>query len=105
MEETRNNQGAHVTDTPENEMTTDATTQLQDAQSRIDALEAKLADAKSDLDLEKKRSVQYYRQAIILKNALRAIVDKNSLKPGDVYETILETNGIDLDSLLLYISK
>lgn len=85
---------------------------LADAQDCINRLnednkrlEDELADAKDKIETKSKYHLQFYRQTEILKKALRSIMEKNDIKIGDVYEMLLESNDIDLDALLLYLSK
>jgi hypothetical protein len=96
---------------PENENTQvtetaiDVAQSLQEAHKRIVELEKELEDTKAKAESSSKYHLQYYRQAEILKKALKAIIEKHDLKMGDVYELMLESNEIDLDTLLLDLSK
>lgn len=78
---------------------------LQEAHKRIVELEKELADTKAKAESSSKYHLQYYRQAEILKKALKAIMESNQMKLGDMYEVLLESNSIDLDSLLMNLSK
>lgn len=78
---------------------------LQEAQKRIVELEKELADTKAKAESSSKYHLQYYRQAEILKKALKALMESNQMKLGDMYEVLLESNSIDLDSLLMNLSK
>ena len=78
---------------------------LQEAHNRIVELEKELADTKAKAESSSKYHLQYYRQAEILKKALKALMESNNMKLGDMYEVLLESNSIDLDSLLMNLSK
>ena len=78
---------------------------LQEAHKRIVELEKELADTKAKAESSSKYHLQYYRQAEILKKALKALMESNNMKLGDMYEVLLESNSIDLDSLLMNLSK
>ena len=96
---------------PENENTQvtetaiDMSQALQEAHNRIVELEKVLADTKAKAESSSKYHLQYYRQAEILKKALKALMESNNMKLGDMYEVLLESNSIDLDSLLMNLSK
>lgn len=96
---------------PENENTQvtetaiDVAQSLQEANKRIVELEKELADTKAKAESSSKYHLQYYRQAEILKKALKALMESNNMKLGDMYEVLLESNSIDLDSLLMNLSK
>lgn len=96
---------------PENENTQvtetaiDMSQSLQEAHKRIVELEKELADTKAKAESSSKYHLQYYRQAEILKKALKALMESNNMKLGDMYEVLLESNSIDLDSLLMNLSK
>ena len=104
MEENRTTQ-------PENENTQvteaaiDTAQTLQEAQERIVALEKELADTKGQLEQKSKYHLQYYRQVEILKKALKAIMESSQMKLGAVYEVLLDSNAIDMDMLLMHLSK
>jgi len=83
----------------------DMSQSLQEAHKRIVELEKELADTKAKAESSNKYHLQYYRQAEILKKALKAIMESNQMKLGDMYEVLLESNSIDLDSLLMNLSK
>lgn len=72
---------------------------------RFEELEKKLADTEAKLKQASSYHYMYYRQAGVLKKALKAIMEANGMKLGDIYETLLEANDIDLDGLLNYLSK
>lgn len=99
------------TNRPENENTQvtetaiDVAQSLQEANKRIVELEKELADTKAKAESSSKYHLQYYRQAEILKKALKALMESNQMKLGDMYEVLLESNSIDLDSLLMNLSK
>lgn len=95
-----------------NENAIDLLHSLNNASDRISELEKENKELKDNLekteeDLKQKNKyhLQYYRQVEILKKALKAIIEKHDLKMGDVYEMMLESNEIDLDTLLLNLSK
>ena len=96
---------------PENENTQvtetaiDVAQSLQEANKRIVELEKELEDTKAKAESSSKYHLQYYRQAEILKKALKALMESNNMKLGDMYEVLLESNSIDLDSLLMNLSK
>ena len=96
---------------PENENTKvtetaiDVAQSLQEANKRIVELEKELEDTKAKAESSSKYHLQYYRQAEILKKALKALMESNNMKLGDMYEVLLESNSIDLDSLLMNLSK
>jgi len=83
----------------------DMSQSLQEAHKRIVELEKELADTKAKAESSSKYHLQYYRQAEILKKALKALMESNNMKLGDMYEVLLESNSIDLDSLLMNLSK
>lgn len=76
-----------------------------DYKSRISELEKELKKAQEELKETNQRSLQNYRQADMLKKTLKAIIENHELKIAEVYETIIESNALDLDCLLLYLSK
>jgi hypothetical protein len=78
---------------------------LETAHKRIAELEKELEDTKAKAESSSKYHLQYYRQAEILKKALKALMESNNMKLGDMYEVLLESNSIDLDSLLMNLSK
>ena len=94
------NENTQVTETA-----IDVAQSLQEASKRITALEKELADTKASAEQSSKYQLQYYRQAEILKKALKALMESNQMKLGDMYEVLLESNDIDLDSLLMSLSK
>ena len=83
----------------------DAQDCVSNLQKENEELQAKLEKTEEELKQKNKYHLQYYRQAEILKKALKAIIEKHDLKMGDVYELMLESNEIDLDTLLLDLSK
>lgn len=83
----------------------DMSQSLQEAHKRIVELEKELADTKAKAESSSKYHLQHYRQAEILKKALKALMESNQMKLGDMYEVLLESNSIDLDSLLMNLSK
>lgn len=97
---------------PENEnnavagpTTEDYAKALNEAHGRIVELEKELTEAKDKAASASKYQLQYYRQVDILKKMLRSIMEAKEMKIGDVYEMLLESNDIDLDTLLVYLSK
>lgn len=96
--ENENNENTQVT-------AIDVEQSLEEANKRIVELEKELADTKAKAESSSKYHLQYYRQAEILKKALKALMESNQMKLGDMYEVLLESNSIDLDSLLMNLSK
>lgn len=96
--ENENNENTQVT-------AIDVAQSLEEANKRIVELEKELADTKAKAESSSKYHLQYYRQAEILKKALKALMESNQMKLGDMYEVLLESNSIDLDSLLMNLSK
>lgn len=94
------NENTQVTETA-----IDMAQSLQEAHKRIVELEKELEDTKANAESSSKYHLQYYRQAEILKKALKALMESNNMKLGDMYEVLLESNSIDLDSLLMNLSK
>ena len=74
-------------------------------QKENEELRSNLEKTEEELKQKNKYHLQYYRQADILKKTLKAIIEKHDLKMGDVYELMLETNEMDMDTLLLNLSK
>ena len=98
--ENENNETTQVTDTG-----IDMSQALQEAHDRIAELEKELADTKAKAESSSKYHLQYYRQSEILKKALKALMESTQMKLGDMYEVLLESNDIDLDMLLMNLSK
>ncbi len=74
-------------------------------QKENEELRSNLENTEEELKQKNKYHLQYYRQADILKKTLKAIIEKHDLKMGDVYELMFETNEMDMDTLLLNLSK
>lgn len=83
----------------------DAQDCVSNLQKENEELQAKLEKTEEELKQKNKYYLQYYRQAEILKKALKALMESNNMKLGDMYEVLLESNSIDLDSLLMNLSK
>ena len=98
--ENENIENTQVTDTG-----IDMSQALQEAHKRIVELEKERDDALAKADTAETRNLQSFRRAEILKRALLAVTESKEMKMGDVYELLLESNSIDLDQLLFYLSK
>lgn len=100
MEEKKNN-GVHVTDTPENEMTTD-TTQVENA-TELDALKAeneelkkKLRNAKESYDYANKRWGELLRDVENYKSLIRIMMEELKWDDATAIGKVSVAGGLDL---------
>lgn len=82
-----------------------ATDEICENNEKIRELEKLLADANAKADSSSKCHLQYYRQCEILKKTLNALTDKYEISKGDYLTALTEGNSIDIDGLLMFLSK
>ena len=119
MKEQKDNQGIHVTDTPENEMTTDTTAQVIEGQSELDNLKAendrlraenadlveKLKTTENSLDWNRRQYIEYMNQRDILKKTLEELCSRKNICVAEMYEAMMTANEMDLDMVLTKLGK
>lgn len=81
------------------------TDEVCDNNEKIRELEKLLADANAKADSSGKYHLQFYRQCEILKKTLNALIEKYEISKGDYLTALTEGNSIDIDGLLMFLSK
>lgn len=82
-----------------------ATDEVCENCEKIRELEKLLADANAKADSSGKYHLQFYRQCEILKKTLNALIEKYEISKGDYLTALTEGNSIDIDGLLMFLSK
>lgn len=68
-------------------------------------VDERIAKLESEVEYKTKYYIQYMRQVDILKAALDAIVESGKITRPELYEAILVSSNLDLDSLLVCLSR
>lgn len=68
-------------------------------------VDERIAKLESEVEYKTKYYIQYMRQVDILKAALDAIVESGKITRPQLYEAILVSSNLDLDSLLVCLSR